>query len=724
MLILKQIFHRLFLAFAAVSLAAPTAATAQLFGEGGLFNREPEAPRTPTREEIGVPTPVTGRVNAVKGMEIQFELRAESKTPAAAVEFLIRTFPSAGKIVSLQSIPNKRNAALVTYYADPNSSAESDAFAFAVRYRGGRYSSAMRYDIDLTEQKSEVSAPSEIDFGEVSVGSEQTKEILVRNVGDGTYQQTIYAAAPFHLIDPADGKLVLRGRETKSIKVAFRPQLTGSTNYFLAFGRSKSGTTKLLGAGADPFQLVTETVELKPDPNTGRREGIAILENSGSKPVRVLARGSSRLSSGLEQEYFLLPEKKTEIGISLAETDTAPLDGMVQFYLENGYTKTVQVVSPVVPGRLELSIPGSITTEVINFGQISAGRRTEKEIELFNSGGVAVPMEFHVPEPFRLGNDPGPALAPGGKVRVVLELYPAIADRGAVDATMNVYGNEQTHSIRLLANVVGSGGSSSSASKAQRPALPLMGMRMRSGNGSPAPGNRPPEDANHATTPTPKQPAGGPAPADLPPDHSPSVVVGNGGGVIRNVVSQVKEGQPWWVGLDEETVEAMTSPLGNITRPALNREVNMEVRRPEDLSVLKTSGDSITLAWTAPKESSLFDFDVEISGIQFDSNLGEPIHVWVPYKNVKLERIDRLVKAELEGLMPNTTYEFRVFTVDENGRNSAPSDASFAKTALPMDWTYIYLVIGLVFLGALGWGIVKVLKDRRGDVYQAQFTDS
>lgn len=692
---------------------------AQLFGGGGLFNREPEAPRTPTREEIGVPTPVTGRVEAMKGMEVQFELRAESKTPAAAVEFLIRTFPSAGKIVSLQAIPNRRNAALVTYYADPNSSAESDAFAFAVRYRGGRYSSEMRYDIDLVDRKSEISVPAEIDFGEVNVGGEVVREILVRNLGSGPYEQVLLAAPPFHLVDPVDGKLSLSGREVKTVKVAFRPRMLGSTNYFLAFGRSKSGTTKLIGAGSDPFQLVTETVELVLNEESGRREGVVTVQNPGEKPVRVGARGSGRLEKSLLEEYFLAPGKATEIRVALEPNDTAPFDGMVQLYLENGYTKTAQVVSQVVPGRLEISIPGSVTTEVINFGQVGAGRRAEREIEIWNPGGVAVPLEFHVPEPFRLANDPGLSLAPGSAVRVNLELLPGSSDRGAVDSTMNVFGNDQTHSIRLLANVVDSGGTSSASSRPAASGLPLAGMRMRSGN------------APVAAAGSSKGQSGGTSPATVeeendsvtPVASDQKAVVGSGRSADGAGQFEVGGSAPWWNGLDDETLELLRSPLGNIMAPLARREINPDIRNPEDLSVLSAKSDSILLAWTAPKDSSLHSFEVEVGGMGTDSQTAEPVHLWIPYDQVEIDRIDRLVKAKVKGLVPNSTYEFRVVTLDENGRSSLPSEATFATTELPMDWTYIYLGLGLGLLGLLGWGVVKVIRDRQGEIYQAQYVD-
>lgn len=686
---------------AVVALFLPALAEAQLFGR-----KKKDDPVGLTQDQIGIPTPVTGRVEAVKGMEIQFEIRAETKTPAAAVEFLIRVMPSAGKIVSMTEHPTKRNSAIIVYYADPDSSAESDAFAFAARYRGGRYSSEMRFDIDLKEVKSEVSVPKEINFGDVMVGSRVEKEIAVRNLGNGNFERQLVLAPPWSFVDPVGGMLKLGGKELKMVKVAFRPDLMGETSYFLSFSRSKSGTTKLIGNAIDPFRLKSEQVTLSLDEASGKREGTIELENPGAKPIRLLARASNRLSNSLQQEYFLAPEDTTSIQVSLGETDTAPFDGMVQFYLENGYTKTVQVVAPVVPGRLEISIPDSITSELINFGKVSAGKSTERVFTLANPGGVAVPLEFHVPEPFRLLTDPGPQLAPMGSVNLSIGLFPSVSAKGPVDATMNIYGNEQTLPLRLLGNVVRSKTAVSQSPGNLPPAgAPLKGLRM-------------------AATPRPEGNAGETA---APPTVGGSGSPASSGTISKSVSSRNYEVKPdpektWYDGMSSEMIEAMRSPLGHVTMPTVSREYNPDTKKPEDFSVLESGGDSLTLAWTAPRNSELFSFAVEIAGLHTGDGFAEPFRVWVPYENVEFDRIDRLVKAEVKGLMPNTTYEFRIFTIDENGRASLPSQMQ-ATTGLPMDWTYIYLVSAILLVILLGYSAFRIFRDRQPEVYQAQYLE-
>lgn len=699
-------------ALVAVILSALFPAEAQLFNGGGLFNKKTEAPRAQTEDEIGVPVPVTGRVEALKGHEIQFEIRAEAKTPGATVEFLIRTFPSAGKIVSLVSKPYERNKAIVTYYADPASSATADAFAFAVRYRGGRYSAEMRYDIDLVDLKTEIQAPSEVDFGEVMIGSEAVCDITIRNLGNGSMERQVFLAAPWHLLDPADGKLNLGPRGARVLKVAFRPELTGETSYFLSLSRSKEGTTKLFGKGADPFQLVEEALELAIDGESGTRQGEIELLNPGTKAVMLEARASSRLQNSLNESYFLAPGKTTRVPVSLAATDTAPFDGTVQFFLSNGYSKSVRVFAPVVPARIEVKVANAISSEVINFGKIEAGRSTERGVIITNRGGVAVPLEFHIPEPFRLLTNPGPQLGALSEVSIAVGVFPASAARGPVDVTMNIYANEQTHPVRLLANIVAPTGSPRSVAAGGRPAPNLPSKTMRLGSAALA------SPAISAATATAAEPSQSDA---MPTGVRPTATAEPGSGFPSPVVGS---DDSRLVGNDRSRSSAEISPLGFVTKSMVERTIDPALRRPEDLSVFETKSDSVMIGWTAPRGLGPVTFEVEVRGIHVDGTTGLPQSVWAPYPAVKFERIDRLVKADIGKLNPASQYEFRVILTTEDGKSSPPSEAITAKTELPMDWTYIYLFLGLALLVGMGLLIGKIIRDRRPEVYQSQYVDA
>ena len=682
-------------------------AAAQLFNGGGLFNKNTEAPRAQSEEEIGVPVPVTGRVEALKGHEVQFEIRAESKTPGATVEFLIRAFPSAGKIVSMVSKPNERNKAIVTYYADPSSSATADAFAFAARYRGGRYSAEMRYDIDLVDLNTEIQAPSEIDFGEVLVGGEAVLDITIRNLGNGSMERQVFLTPPWHLIDPVDGKVSIGPRGGRVLKVAFRPELVGETSYFLSFSRSKEGTTKLLGKGGDPFQLVSESLELIVDEGSGARRGEIELLNPGGKPVMVEARASTRLQNGLLEAYLLAPGKTTKVPVGLGATDTAPFDGTVQFLLANGYSKSVRVFAPVVPARVEVSVPNAISSEVINFGKVEAGRSTERGIIITNRGGVAVPLEFHIPEPFRLLTNPGPQLGPLSEVAISIGAFPASPSRGPVDVTMNVFANDQTVPVRLLANVVAPTGAAPRASAQQGSNLPSKTMRLASSTPLVAATSAPEGGEPDSLV--------GTAPVSVTPPTSV--------GSAQRPADSADLDDDWLAENDPTLPHAEISPRGFVSKSIVERTIDPALRRPEDLSVFGVESDSIMIGWTAPRDTGPATFEVEVRGLFVDSASGTPQSVWVPYPAVKIDRIDRLIKAEIENLNPASRYEFRVILTTEDGRSSPPSEALTAQTELPMDWTYLYVFLGLALLVLIGLATAKIIRDRRPEVCQTQYVD-
>ncbi len=681
----------------AILFALATPASAQLFGGDGLFNRKEKnrGKLSGTPKDPGIPVPVTGTASVVKGSESAFYIKAGTKTPGQIVEFLIRDFPLAGKIVSVVSDPADRSRAVVTYFAEPGSSANQDAFSFAVRYRGGRYSPSIRYDIDLADTKlSEIEVTEKMDFGKVMIGEEAVREIEVRNNGGAPFARQLMVASPWHIVEPANGKVVLSPRGSKRIKVAFRPTLVGEVNFLLGLSRSKKGLCKLNGEASLPFSILTEEIELTLDPKTRRRKGEVIFQNHGKKPILLAVRGSTRLAKSLGSEVILGAGKETKKEIFLTETDVAGFSGAAEFALENGFSNTVRVSAAAVPGEIRLEVPGALSSEVINFGQVQAGRTTERGFLVKNIGGEAVPLDYEVGNPFRLIASPLKELAPLSAVQVTIEFSPLPGDEGSADVSMKVMTNDQVVPMRLLGNVT-KGASSA-------------GFSLSSGKSKTQPD---PESSASAS------------------------VAQNGGGMspirIREPVAGAKSGVPInekvlvapWLDseLSPEDLEAMRSPQGIPARSLLNRPFNSDVRGAEDLEVVVAGVRDLTLGFTAPPESEFHKFELETIGTVIPNESDQlPVNVWIPVENVDFERIGRLVKAKVQVPLPSTEYQFRVITTNELGKVAFPSEGILATTGLPMDWTWIYVTLGAILLIAMGITLRKIIVDRRPEVYQSQ----
>ncbi|MEM7699406.1 MAG: fibronectin type III domain-containing protein, partial [Verrucomicrobiota bacterium] len=477
-------------------------------------------------------------------------------------------------------------------------------------------------------------------------------------------------------------------------------------------------------------------------PKSRKRSAVIELIALGNKPVRLNARASTRLQQSVSSEYLIVPGTPTKVTVTLGSTDTAAFDGGVQFYLDNGYLKTARVVAEAVPGELAIEIPEAISNKVMNFGAIPMRSKAERPIIIRNLGGTPVPLELEIPDPFVLVTDPGPQLGPLASMRVLIGLNTNTDQQGGVDATMNVMGPTQVLPIRLLANlVVGDAGmSQSSPVIATRPASVARTPGAQAASVSPA-AARPRTDGpptfrfgskQTSVSPTPPSdpvperriepiaPEPGPTitATDSPPPLEPADPQSEADGIgNQGAAGPIR---PWYSELKPDELEASRSPLGFPTRDLFEREINPNLRSPEDLILETAESDELNLSWTAPRNSELSTFQVEVRASRVDIENGIHDSVWIPYPHVEIERIDRLIKAQLEQLTPVTTYELRVIMIDENGRSSEASEAIMAATTLPMDWTYIYLTAGLLLVGGLGFAVWKIIRGRREPVYEAQ----
>lgn len=690
-------------------------AQAQFF-DGGLnpFRSRDESPRPPGAtpdvtfiRSQGIPKPRSVAISTLKGYEVSFYISAETDPPGKLVDFIIRDFPSAGRIVSQISDQKRRNAAKVTYYADPNSAATMDSFTFAARYPGGKISQLARCEIRIQDVKADIEVTNEVDFGELMVGEKAEREIIIKNSGIGPFTTRLNLFSPWKVISPADGNLNVGPGRQAIVRIGFEPTFAGPASYHLPLSRSEKGTCKLSGVANKPFELASEEWELKFNPETKRREVDVIILNKNERPIEAYLRTSSRLKMDSSEYTVLLPGRENRIKVYLEIDDVISFDGGLQIKLREGYSETAKVFSATLPARMEIEVPDQIGHDVINFGKVTAGRSTERGILVKNMGGELMLLDAHVPEPFRILTKTDRQLIPLESFALSVGFYPHKDDRGAADETMTLVANQQEIRIRLVGNAL-----------------------------RPANAPREPIVLTPAPAPAPATNAPGPSQPDTPPQTPAGPdTVGNGSSNMvklgnRNSPDRIRESIP-----PEDSVGALSrrnpirdgktpfsmSPIGILTRELVKRERAPGLDCPEDFELVRATAKTLEFGFTAPKNSELETFVTEVRGQRINPITSMPESVWAPYPDVSYSRVGRLVKARVSELSPYSIYEFRVFTIDANGRSSPPSSAFGARTTRTMDWTYIYLGTGILFLGWLVWAIRKIIIARRGEVYQTQY---
>ncbi len=719
--------------------SAASLSHAQLFdGKLNPFkNREPSGPSS-SRElppgaaditfvrDYGVPKPqpLFGPINTIKGHEVKFTIGAQTNVQGMAVEFLVRTRPTAGKILILHN-RERRDTATVIYSADPNSAATMDSFTFAARYPGGKYSNPMRVDIKIADASALLMvSPQKVDFGELMVGQKVEKKITLSNRGNAPSTHRLDLFAPWKLISPKNGMISLNPGQSIELKIAYEPIIEGEASYFLQFG---SGC-QLSGKAIKPFSLVKEDWELKYNPKTGRREVDVLVMNHSKRPYEALLRTSSRLNTAANLYTILIPGKENPVKVYLEPEDVAAFDGALEVKIKEGFSVMASVFANIQESELEVEIPGQVSQEFLNFGPVTAGRSVEKGIVLRNRGGELLALEGEVNPPFRILSDLSRQMIPMEKLPLTIGFFPDKADRGAADQILTLRTKNQSKQIRLVGNAL-------RPANAPRDLINMSTFSSRGSNttSAVASGQQQPVVTVAPTAPVATPPGSG-ASFPAPAFDATSAPVAPTPAIDRPPVSREPVPSPDRIRPGQTTVEKIASlsreeywkkvsPFGVFTEDLIERDLAPGLKPATDFELLKATASSLEFSWTAPKGSELDSYEVEVRGQRLDAETGALDSVWAPYPSVSYEKVGRLVKAKITDLAPFRTYEFRVFTIDLNGRSSPPSLSFGTMTTRTMDWTYIYLSIGLLALGLMVWAIIKIIRDRRGEVYRSEFVD-
>ena len=159
-------------------------------------------------------------------------------------------------------------------------------------------------------------------------------------------------------------------------------------------------------------------------------------------------------------------------------------------------------------------------------------------------------------------------------------------------------------------------------------------------------------------------------------------------------------------------MERLRSPLGFVTLPTVERRVDPNVQPVVGgtMALIEDGTRHLSIGWRQPAGSK-GDFEIEMR-VMRQPGADKPMEsVWVPHHDVKyLPDGEGQMAAEIRGLAPNRTYEFRLFTLGDGGKVSEPLPF-VAKTAMPMDWTWIYVSLGLLLLGGIGFAVWRFWRD-------------
>lgn len=628
--------------------------------------RNSPAQETPDSRAAGKPLPKEARYVATKGIPKKIILESSADSPTAVVEFLVRDFPRNGDISVLQSIPNDRSKAYLTYTGRRNTAATSDSFTFSARYPGGLYAKPAKVEIDLKELEPFIKAPARIEFGEVMVGKSVEKELFVHNSGNAPYQQKISLSPPWFLVEPESGDLALSPGGGQQLKIRYTPDAPGPAETELVFNPNPGGSSFLEGSGFNPFTLKTPRLILRWEPKSRTRLGQISIESHSPDILPVKLRPGPRLKISGGDSQFLEPGKTADLRLYLPSSDAVAFEEQLEIAF-GSFTETVHVAALAPPAHFVLG-PDDQPNGSLDFGPVVAGKMAMQSFQLKNIGGSSGEVRFLVNPPFSVMTPPGTvSLGAGHAEAYAVRLAAPDSFSGPFQGELTIEAdNGQTLKLQMTAAV-------SPAGNPITQGQGMAGLPTALGSGSQ---KLPP------AFPPAAPPGAGQAP-DTPPDSTRRV--------------------PEADRLPMEQLEALRSPLGFITLPTVERDIseNIPAVDAKTLQLEEEGRQQLAVSWPLSRDD-LTDFEIEMRMNRLNTATSILESVWVPHYDVGYRQSGNRIIARIRGLSPNRKYEFRLFTLGNAGKVSPPA-FFVVMTRMPLDWTWIYVGFGIVLLSSVSW---------------------
>ena len=600
------------------------------------------------------------KVQVVKGQIVRITLSCTTTTKAARVEYLVRDLPTLGVVGTLLPAPEDRTKATIIYQSASQSEGKVDMFSFYARYNGGDYSAPAQVIIELIEPEARIETPSTVGFGNLILGDETDREILLKNTGNIEYRKQIQLPPPLALIEPDDGNVSIPAGGSKILKIRYRPEQVGifKTNYIF---QDKPGIT-FIGNAFAPFATSTKKISLLWDERKRNRQGQLQVTNKAKTPISIKINSPARTRAITENvtpnsPLILAPGKSTLVAIALPKEDVQSFKGNLEISSDH-YTQTILLESSPTPPFLQIELPDP-SRDHIDFGTAAPGEQISRTFMIKNTGGTGSLIGLGALPPFQLAKNVSGAqgdtysLSPESSAAFIVKFNAPPKQFGNYSDSLEISSNVGALRIPLTAVV--------NNPNPMAGQIPI-----------PPPIKKTPEQKLIAAAAENALPT----PSRLPPTQDP------------------------------KEIDYFRSPSGFHTRDYVGRNYLDSIPAPTKFRLIKARHHGMTLAWELPSANHTV-FEIEMRRMLVNQSTHEIESAWVPFHEVDFKRSDGMMRATITGLTPSTVYEFRVLTTGTGGYFSKPSEAFQVSTKRRIDlrwlnkWVYFLIVVAIVVL--LNW---------------------
>ena len=388
----------------------------------GIFPAQADIKNPTDLERAPVPQPVKITIN--RGETVNITLNALSAS-SRDVSFMLRSQPTAGKILDPEPIRKTKSSATFRYQSDPNSQATQEVIKFVARVVNGAVSPSETVTINIMEIKPVLELPAKLEVGQVRFGQQGEASLIIANVGNGPFDQTVPLPEGWSWV--GSDRLVVPSGKSVEMKMRFSPLSLGSSVSTLKLGESPKSQMTLVGYGLLPVDF-PGVVTLAWDKAKAQRSLEVPMRNPSDIPlVATFAGPQGKLRF---PDKISLPANTTvPVHFLLEDIPAAPLHTQLTLTV-NGISQPITVTAETAPAQVE--IVGFTRENIVDFGPVATEElaQSQKKLLLVNKGGQSVSVFGDLPESFTIsGFEPGMTLAPGMEIPITIGLKPGAAGK-------------------------------------------------------------------------------------------------------------------------------------------------------------------------------------------------------------------------------------------------------------------------------------------------------